>query len=110
MSREVFRIEPVTVALPGTRTGAVRLNRAVIQKGLERQLVYYWFQARGRQFTGDFAARFANVTDSLTLGRTDGGLVRLITPIGEDGAAAADARLTRFLAASVDALPRFIPD
>ena len=30
---EVFRIEPVTVALPGTRTGAVRLNRVVIQKG-----------------------------------------------------------------------------
>ena len=82
----------------------------MIQKGLERQLVYYWFQARGRQFVGDFAARFANVTDSLTLGRTDGGLVRLITPIGEDGAAAADARLTRFLAASVDELPRFIPE
>ncbi len=107
---EVFRIEPVTVALPGTRTGAVRLNRAVIQKGIERQLVYYWFQARGRQFTGDFAARFANITDSLSLGRTDGGLVRVITPIGDDGVAAADARLTRFLAASVDEIPHFIPE
>ena len=61
---EVFRIEPVTVALPGTATGAVRLNRVVIQKGLERQLVYYWFQARGGQYTGDFAARFANMADS----------------------------------------------
>jgi exosortase D (VPLPA-CTERM-specific) len=107
---EVFRIEPVTVALPGTRTGTVRLNRAVIQKGVERQLVYYWFQARGRQFVGDFAARFANITDSLALGRTDGGLVRVITPIGDDGVAAADARLERFLAASVDELPRFIPE
>ena len=82
----------------------------MIQKGLERQLVYYWFEARGRQFTGDFAARFANIADSLTLGRTDGGLVRVITPIGEDGVAAADARLQRFLAASVDQLPRFIPE
>ena len=107
---EVFRIEPVTVALPGTRTGAVRLNRAVIQKGIERQLVYYWFQARGRQFTGDFAARFANITDSLTLGRTDGGLVRVITAIGDDGVAAADARLQRFLTVSVDQLPHFIPE
>jgi exosortase D (VPLPA-CTERM-specific) len=106
---EVFRVEPVTVDLPGTRLGAVRLNRAVIQKGLERQLVYYWFEGRGRQFTGDFAARFANIADSLRLGRTDGGLVRVITPIGEDGVAAADARLRRFLAASVDELPRFIP-
>jgi exosortase D (VPLPA-CTERM-specific) len=107
---EVFRIEPVTVALPGTRTGKVALNRAVIQKGLERQLVYYWFQARGRQFTGDFAARFANITDSLTLGRTDGGLVRVITAIGDDGVAAADARLQRFLTVRVDRLPHFIPE
>jgi exosortase D (VPLPA-CTERM-specific) len=106
---EVFRIAPVTVALPGTATGSVRLNRVVIQKGLERQLVYYWFQGRGRQYTGDFAARFANMADSLTLGRTDGGLVRVITPIGDDGVAAADARLRRFLAASVDEIPRFIP-
>jgi exosortase D (VPLPA-CTERM-specific) len=107
---EVFRIEPVTVELPGTRLGAVALNRAVIQKGLERQLVYYWFEGRGRQFTGDFAARFANIADSLTLGRTDGGLVRVITPIGDDGVAAADGRLRRFLAASVDELHRFIPE
>jgi exosortase D (VPLPA-CTERM-specific) len=106
---EVFRIEPVTIDLPGTATGAVRLNRAVIQKGLERQLVYYWFEARGGQYTGDFAARFANMADSLALGRTDGGLVRLITPIGEDGVAAADARLQRFLAGIVDEIPRFVP-
>lgn len=106
---EVFRIEPVTVPLPGTATGSVHLNRVVIQKGLERQLVYYWFQARGGQYTGDFAARFANMRDSVTLGRTDGGLVRLITPIGTDGVAAADARLRAFLAASVDEIPRFIP-
>jgi exosortase D (VPLPA-CTERM-specific) len=106
---EVFRIEPVTVALPGTAAGEVRLNRAVIQKGLERQLVYYWFEARGRQYTGDFAARFANIADSLALGRTDGGLVRVITPIGEDGVAAADARLQRFLAGIVDEIPRFVP-
>jgi hypothetical protein len=36
--------------------------------------------------------------------------VRVITPIGPDGAGAADARLRRFLAASIDALPRFIPE
>ena len=102
-------VEPVTVELPGTRSGKVTLNRAVIQKGLERQLVYYWFAGRGRQLTGDFAARFANIVDGLRLGRTDGGLVRVITPIGDDGVAAADARLARFLAASVDELPRFIP-
>ena len=107
---EIARIDPVTVALPGTRTGAVTLNQAMIQKGLDRQLVWYWFEGRGQQFTGDFAAKFANVADNLTLGRTDGGLVRLVTPIGDDGVAGARDRLQRFLAATIDTLPRFIPD
>ena len=107
---EVFRIAPVTVELPGTRIGRVTLNRAVIQKGLDQQLVYYWFEGRGRQMTSDFAAKFLTLSDSLRTGRSDGGLVRLITPIDKAGPAAADARLRRFLAASLDRLPRFIPD
>jgi exosortase D (VPLPA-CTERM-specific) len=107
---EVARIRPVAIDLPGTRFGSFTLNRAVIQKGLERQLVYYWFEGRGRRVTGDFAAKFATIADSLRLGRTDGGLVRVITPIGEDGVAGADARLRRFLADSVDLFPRFIPE
>ena len=107
---EVSAIEPVAVALPGTAAGTVRLNRAVIQKGLDRQLVYYWFEGRGRRLTNDFAAKFHTLADSLTRGRTDGGLVRLITPIGAGGEAAADARLQAFLAATVDTLPRFLPE
>lgn len=110
---EIAGIRPVTVALPGTRAGQATLNQAVIQKGLDRQLVWYWFEARGRQYTGDFAVRFANVADNVRAGRTDGGLVRLVTPIGDagdGGVAGAEARLTRFLAATIDTLPRFIPD
>ena len=106
---EVAAIRPVEVTLPGTRFGTFTLNRALIQKGLERQLVYYWFEGRGRRITNDFAAKFHTVADGLTIGRTDGGLVRVITPIGADGEAAADARLQRFLGASVDRLPTFHP-
>ena len=107
---EVASIREEKIALPGTRVGTLPLNRAIIQKGTEKQLVYYWFEGRGRQMTNDFAAKFYTVADSLTRGRTDGGLVRVITPIGEDGVAAADARLQRFLGASLDRLDQFVPD
>jgi exosortase D (VPLPA-CTERM-specific) len=108
---EVAAIRPVTVELPGTRTGSLTLNRAVIQKGLEKQLVYYWFEGRGRHMTNDFAAKFYALSDSLTRGRTDGGLVRLITSIGpEESVAEAEARLRRFLAVATAPLPRFIPE
>jgi exosortase D (VPLPA-CTERM-specific) len=86
------------------------VNRAIIQKGLERQLVYYWFEQRGRRFTNDFAAKAATVADALALGRTDGGLVRLVTPIEPiEGEEKADERLERFLAALGPMLPRYLP-
>jgi exosortase D (VPLPA-CTERM-specific) len=107
---EVAAIRPIESELPGSRMGTLRLNRAVIQKGLERQLVYYWFEGRGRQMTNDFAAKFYTLADGLTMGRSDGGLVRAITPIGADGVAAADERLQRFLTVATDRLYRFLPE
>jgi exosortase D (VPLPA-CTERM-specific) len=106
---EVFGIRPMDVTLQGS-LGTFSLNRAVIQKGLEQQLVYYWFEGRGRRVTNDFMAKFHTVGDSVRMGRSDGGLVRVITPIGTGGEAAADARLQRFLAATADRLHRFIPE
>ncbi len=109
---EVFSIDPVEIDLPGTGFGTFKLNRALIQKGMEKQLVYYWFEGRGRRLTGDFAAKFYTVADGMTMGRSDGGLVRVITEVGPDanGVAEADARLQRFLAEALDRLPRFIPE
>lgn len=107
---EVFSIEPVEVNLPGTSFASFELNRAVIQKGLEQQLVYFWFEGRGRRLTSDFAAKFYTVADGMAMGRSDGGLVRMITPIGPGGEAEADDRLRGFLALAVDRLPRFIPE
>jgi exosortase D (VPLPA-CTERM-specific) len=107
---EVFGIEATEVTLEGTRLGTFNVNRAVIQKGMSRQLVYYWFESRGKRLTNDIVAKFVGMADSLTMGRTDGGLVRVITPIGIDGEEAADARLQRFLTDTVDRLHRHIPE
>ncbi len=108
---EIASLGPVDVDLAGAGLGTVTLNRAVIQKGLEKQLVYYWFEGRGRHMSHDFMTRFHTVIDSMTLNRTDGGLVRVITPILDDEPVAeADARARRFLLAAADRLQRFIPE
>lgn len=108
---EVSAIEPVPVSVPGTIYGEFRVNRAVIQKGLSRQIVYYWFEQRGRRMTNDYLAKITVAWDSLTRGRSDGALVRFVTPIlpGETEAAA-DARLQRFMALALLKLPLFIPE
>lgn len=107
---EIFSLEPYQVDMTGTAYGTFTLNRAVIQKGVSQQLVYYWFEQRGKRFVNDFKAKASVIVDSLRIGRTDGALVRFITPIGEDETPeAADARLQSFMRQSLPSLPRFVP-
>jgi len=75
----------------------LRVNRAVIQLGDRRQLTYYWFQERGRIVTNEYLVKWFIFWDALTRNRSDGALVRLVTPInpGEE-VADADQRLSAF--------------
>lgn len=63
----------------GVKIGKAPLsvNRVIIQKGDHRQLVYYWFQQRGRVIVSEYSAKWFIFWDSLTRQRTDGSLVRL---------------------------------
>ena len=107
---EVFSLEPYRVDMSGTGYGAFDVNRAVIQKGLSKQVVYYWFEQRGKRMTNDFRAKASVLYDSLTMGRSDGALVRYVTPIrAGETEADADARLQEFMATSLKRLPDFVP-
>jgi exosortase D (VPLPA-CTERM-specific) len=106
---EVSEWTTTTVRLATGET--VPLIRAVIQKGLVRQLVYYWFEMRGRRMSNDYLAKLYTVWDSAMTGRSDGAMVRLVTPIGtREREADAEARLTRFMHDSVPVIPRFVPN
>ncbi len=86
------------------------INRAIIQKGESRMLVYYWFEQKGRRIAWDFAAKYWLLADGVRTGRTDGALVRLTTPIlPNETDAEAEARLKSVLQEVVEPLPRFVP-
>jgi len=107
---EIFSIAPHTVDMTDTPYGTFDLNRAVIQKGLEQMLVYYWFEQRGVRMTNDVVAKLRVLWDGFSKGRTDGALVRYVTEIrpGET-IADADARLQSFMRVNLQKLPRFVP-
>ncbi len=108
---EVFSIDPHKVSLPDTPYGTFTVNRAVIQKGLSKQLVYYWFEQRGKRMTNDYLAKASVVYDSLTKGRTDGALVRFVTQIEpKETEAEAEARMQRFMGLVMKRLPQHIPE
>jgi EpsI family protein len=89
----------------------LHVNRAVIQQGDQQQLVYYWFQQRGRNITSEYLVKWYMFVDSVTRRRTDGALVRLVTPIGKgESLAAGDSRLVEFSAGVLPMLDAYLPD
>ena len=103
---------PVEINLQAdTGWAPFEVNRAIIQKGLQQQVVYYWFEQRGQRITNDFMAKLVTVWDSLRTGRSDGALVRFTTPVmpGES-VDQADARIQRLMAETLPMLPKFLPE
>ena len=90
---------------------AHQVGEYIIGNGENRQFVIYWYQAHGRSVANEYMAKIYLVTDAIRLHRTDGALVRVITPIGSgEGTPAAKTRAERFTAQLIPVLPRFIPN
>ncbi len=107
---EIVELADYPVDMEGTGYGTFEVNRAIIQKGLSTQLVYFWFEGRGDRVTGDFAAKMAVLRDGLLEGRTDGALVRFVSPIGAtEDPARVDARVQGFMREMLPDLPRYLP-
>ena len=89
----------------------LKVNRLLIKKGDYTQVVYYWFQQRGRDITNEWLVKWFLFWDAMTRNRTDGALVRLTAFVnpGEDEAAA-DARLVEFAKVVNPYLSDYIPE
>lgn len=88
----------------------VKVNEYIIANGLDKQLVFYWYQGRGRVVASEYWGKFWMIDDAITRNRTDGALVRLITPIQEDRVTQAHDRLEKFAQVLLPSLSKFIPN
>jgi exosortase D (VPLPA-CTERM-specific) len=99
--------------VPGSSAaaGVLRVNRVVIEMAGQRQLVYYWFKQRSRSITNEYLVKTYLFWDSLFKNRSDGTLVRLVTPLakGED-VTAGDSRLAGFVTQVAPLLGQYVPD
>ena len=95
----------------GEPESKIFVNRYVIQKGLDKQLVLYWYQSHGRVVASEYWGKYYLISDSVRLHRTDGALVRVVVPIlpGEDADAAAERIGVRFVQSLFPVLPEYVP-
>jgi EpsI family protein len=57
------------------------VNRYVVSKAGDRQIVLYWFQAHGRAVASEYSAKYYLIADSIRLHRSDGALIRFMSPM-----------------------------
>jgi EpsI family protein len=107
---DIIASQRVPLDLPGLPGEHPQVNRLVIAKGEERQLVYYWYQERGRVIAADWAKIVDLFWDRATLRRTDGALVRITVPIPRNRENEAEQALLGVATEVVARLPEFVPN
>ncbi len=86
-------------------------NRAVIEKGNQKQIVLYWFKQRDRVLTSEYLVKFYLFWDALLRARTDGALVRIASLVGPgETEEIVDQRMRQFVSAMQPELNRYVPD
>ena len=90
----------------------VTVNRYVIQKGLDRNVVLYWYHGRGRVIANEYWSRASLIRDALVSNRTNGALVRVIVPVSrkdEGNLAPAENLAQEFVRAIFPSLDSYLP-
>ena len=86
------------------------LNRAIIERNGSKQLVYYWYEERGRRIASEYWSKWYLLYDAITKNRSDGALVRLITPVlPSEVERDADNRLQSFMHDLLPSLSGYLP-
>jgi len=100
----------VDITVPGSAT-PITVNQLVIQKGVERDVVAYWYQSHGRVVASEYWSKLFMVYDAVRLNRSDAALVRVISPVlpSEDDPSAAELRVTQFVQVLFPSLGNHLP-
>ena len=101
----------LTISIGGS--SPVEINRIIILKGIDRQLVLYWYQSHGRVVASEYWGKIYTVLDALRTNRTDAALVRVICPVqGTDDSAKSysETQAIEFVKSFYPLLASYIPD
>jgi EpsI family protein len=102
---------PIQVTYANGDQTEITVNRYVIEKGLDQQVVLYWYQSHGRVIANEYRSKIFMVYDAARLNRSDAALVRVTSPRlnSDSDDRGAEARAVEFVKATFPLLERFLP-
>ena len=99
----------VKLDIPGLDGAPGEAKRIIIAKGNSRQLVYFWYQSRGRLLARNHEVILYRVLDRAVRQRTDGSLVRITIPIKNGDIEQSEKVFHDFTTQLAPLLPDFVP-
>ncbi len=103
-------LESSRVTIPLVQPFApITVNRYLIQKDRDQQLVFYWYQSQGKAVAGELAAKVDTIRSSIVRHRTDGALVRISSPV-YGSIPETSGRLVKYIQAMYPVLGEYLPD
>ena len=98
----------IDIPVQGGLQPTITVNRYLIRKGLDEQVVLYWYQSHGRAIANEYRSKLFMVYDAVRLNRTDAALVRVVSPkIGTEEVS--ESRAIDFVRAIYPLLGNYIP-
>ena len=101
--------DPGTITITPEGRSPFVANRYLIQNGLHKELLVYWYQGRGRAIASEYWGKVYTAVDSVRLRRSDGAMIRIMTPIDGSESRALQAAID-LATHSSEILPEFVPD
>lgn len=99
--------ELIEISLPDGRKFTA--NRYFVQNEKDKLMMIYWYQGRGRFAANEYADKVLTVWDSIARRRSDGALVRVVTPIENSEKESIEAAIDLSAQLAVN-LTDFVPD
>jgi EpsI family protein len=103
--------EGKAVEFKSPRGRLILANRYLVMQGAKQYVMLYWYQGRGRTNSSEYWDKIYTVVDSVSMGRSDGAMVRVMTPIYSiDSDEQAFEAAKNFSGTIADSLSEFVPD
>jgi len=106
-------VSKTTIEVPnGIGDDRMAVNRYIVRKGLDSQLILYWYQSHGNVVANEYWSRLFLIRDAVRLNRTDGSIVRVIAPVlpdVENAETVAERTAAQFVKTLFPLLPGYLP-
>ncbi|MEW5948563.1 MAG: exosortase C-terminal domain/associated protein EpsI [Thermodesulfobacteriota bacterium] len=105
----IIHSEPFKLTVSRSGPVAVEINKMVTQKGAEKEVVFYWYQCRGRIIHSEYMGKIYLVLDSMFKRRSDGAFIRIIAPVQDGQETKAVEYLQDFTRQVIPVLEEYLP-